>query len=52
MPPLGFFILPLGVAGDGVKCRRMSLTFIIGMPLSWLLLIAFSNVAGGIAKNV
>ena len=34
MPPLGLFILPFGVAGEGGKCLRISFVIIIGKPLS------------------
>ena len=51
IPGLGLFILPLGVAGDGARYRRMSLGFMSGMPLNWPFEMAFRSVAGGRLKK-
>ena len=51
IPGLGLFILPLGVAGDGVRYLRIRSGFMSGMPLNWSLEMAFRRVAGGKLKK-
>jgi hypothetical protein len=52
IPGRGLFILPFGVAGDGVRYLQMRLAFMSGMPLNWSLDMAFDIVAGGKLKKV
>ena len=49
MPPLGFFILPLGVAGKGGKCLRMTFVLQKGLVhvLYFLLLVRQRVHRGG-----
>ena len=51
MPAFGFFIMPLGVAGDGSRYLQMaSELFMNGMPVNWLLSAALMSILMGALK--
>ena len=52
MPAFVLFILPFGVAGDGVRYLRiLSGLFMNGMPVNWLLSAASMIILMGALKN-
>ena len=52
MPAFGFFILPFGVAGDGVRYLQiLSGLFMNGMPVNWLLSAALMRILMGALKK-